>query len=228
MTKFKKILFIVVIALLVITGALYIDFFFCKHRETHPRIAIKEKINDDEVVYKAAFYKVWYCKTTKKYTLGGWGDVDAICPSDYEYEDGIYTNGAGLKITEHDLEVIKNYYDNEIIETFNDENQVKDALYVSETYKHLEYKRATDEEGNELSSGRYALVTFPELVLNEENKYEWQQSKAKYCLDNEKYAEYKDEACGEFKPLVYDAEWCKKYTNSIFGYNEEIKAKCKE
>ena len=44
MTKFKKILFIVVIALLVITGALYIDFFFCKHRETHPRIAIKENI----------------------------------------------------------------------------------------------------------------------------------------------------------------------------------------
>lgn len=226
--KIKKILFIVIIVLLVITGALYIDFFFCKQRETHPRIAIKEKINDNEVVYKAVFYKVWYCKTTKKYTLGGWGDVDAICPSDYEYDEGIYTNGAGLKITEHDLELIKNYYDNEIIETFNDESQVKDAVYVSETYKHLDYKKAVNEEGIDLYAGRYQLVTMPEFVLNDKNKYEWKQSKDYYCLDNDNYAEYKDGECGAFKPLVYDEEWCKLYTNSIFGYNEEIKAKCKE
>ena len=76
-----------------------------------------------------------------------------------------------------------------------------------------------------------ATSEFNSLIWKEE-KETWDWLKLFERLKNDKallkYAEYKDDACGEFKPLVYDEDWCKKYTNSIFGYNEEIKAKCKE
>ena len=167
MTKFKKILFIVVIALLVITGALYIDFFFCKHRETHPRIAIKENINDNEVVYKAVFYKVWYCKTTKKYTLGGWGDVDAICPSDYEYEDGVYTNLALLLSDQNPFSIKIAAYQTTGKEHFLDRKEFTGS--VIETYdKLIDYLKLNSATyGIVETTNRVDIEEYPEFIIRE-------------------------------------------------------------
>ena len=44
------------------------------------------------VVYKAIFYKVWYCENDKKFVIGSYDDPDATCTSDIKFDDGYYTN----------------------------------------------------------------------------------------------------------------------------------------
>ena len=65
MKSLKKIFIIIIVLLVVFSGVVYIDYFLVKTKNTFPKIAIKEELNDETTVYKAILYKVWYCKNNK-------------------------------------------------------------------------------------------------------------------------------------------------------------------
>lgn len=230
MKKLRKILFIIFIILLVFAGCVYIDFFIASRNETYPKISIKEKIDDNLVVYNAAFYRMWYCKPTKVYTLGDYKDSDAVCNPEYEYDKGYYTNGAGIKISKHDLEMIIDVYNSEVIETMNSDSVVANAVYVAEGYAKLDYE-PVEEEGKALKSGKYQLIYFP-TFKETNNKFKWvYESDTMYCLDDSKdikqYAPYEENSCGEFTNITFDKKWCELYVNSKLYFDEEINEKCR-
>lgn len=230
MKKLRRFLFIIFIILLVFAGCVYIDFFIASRNETHPKISIKKEIDENLVVYNGVLYRMWYCKPTKVYTLGDYKDSDAVCSPEYEYEKGYYTNGAGIKISKHDLEMLVGIYDSEVIETFNSDTVVANAVYVAEGYSKLEYKAAEDN-GKVLKSGKYPLVYFP-TFKETNNKYKWvYESDKMYCLDESKtikqYAPYEEEKCGEFVNLTFDKKWCELYVNSKLYFDADINEKCR-
>ena len=62
MKKFKRIMLILLLVVVLFSAAAYIDYFIVVKKTTHPKIALKSKINDDLDVYNSIFYRVWYCK----------------------------------------------------------------------------------------------------------------------------------------------------------------------
>ena len=229
MKKLKRFLFVIFIILLVAAGCIYIDYFFASRNNTHPRIAIKKKLDDNLSVYNGVFYRMWYCKTNDTYTIGDYKDNDAICNPKYEYDKGYYTNGAGIKISKHDLEMIVDIYAEEVIETFNSDTVVENAVYVAENYSKLNYKNIEENE-KVLKSGKYNLVEFP-VFTEEKDKYNWvYESEDKYCIDEteeiKKYAPYDENGCGEFVNLTYDKKWCELYVNSKLFFDEDINRIC--
>ena len=232
MKKIKKVLFILFIILLIIAGSVYIDFFIASKNNTHPKISIKKDLGDGLTVYNAVFYRMWYCKENKTYTLGDYDDPDAICKIVYDYDKGYYTNGADLKISKHDLEMIRDVYDSEVIETMNSDTAINNAVYVAEEYKKLDYKPVVENE-KELKQGKYPIVVFPVFKENGDD-YKWVDGEDRYCIDDtdetsgiKKYAPYEDNKCGEFVNLTYNKEWCELYTNSKLYFDEEINKLCK-
>ena len=229
MKKLRKALFIIFIILLVAAGCIYIDYFLASRNNTNPKIAIKKQIDDNLSVYNGAFYRMWYCKSNDTYTLGDYKDTDAVCNPKYEYDNGYYTNGAGVKISQHDLEMIEEIYDDEVIETMNSDTVVSNAVYVAENYAKLKYKEIEDN-GKVLKSGKYNLVSFPTFEESK-GKYSWTyDNEEKYCLDEtediKKYAPYEEEKCGEFVNLTYDTKWCELYVNSKLYFDEDINKIC--
>ena len=79
-------------------------------------MAYKKHIDADLDVYNALFYRMWYCKSNDKYILGDYKDEDAACQTKRKYNKGYYTNGAGLKFSEDELELISTVYSDEQIE----------------------------------------------------------------------------------------------------------------
>ncbi len=230
MKKVRRILFIFFIILLVFAGCIYIDYFIASKNNSHPRIAIKKQIDENLSVYNCAFYRVWYCKSNDTYTIGDYKDADAVCNPAYEYEKGYYTNGAGIKISKHDLEMLISVYNSEVIETFNSDSVVSNAVYVAENYAKLNY-RPVEEDEKQLKSGKYLIVTFP-IFKEEKGKYAWvYEDDTRYCLDEsediKKYAPYENETCGEFTNLVYEEKWCNLYTNSKLYFDSDINEKCR-
>ncbi len=230
MKKIKKVLFIFFIILLIFAGAVYIDYFIASRNNTHPKIAIKKEIDDDLFVYNGVFYRMWYCKANDTYTIGDYEDSDAVCAIAYEYDKGFYTNGAGIKISKHDLEMIREVYDSEVIETLNSDNVVENAVYVAENYAKLNYKEV-EEDGKKVKSGKYVLINLPDFI-EKNNKYSWTIDESKsYCLDEsgdiKKYAPYEENVCGEFVNLTYDSKWCDLYKNSKLYFDDKVNEMCK-
>ena len=233
MRLIKKILIIILVLLILGGGIVYIDYFLVKTKNIVPKLSIKEEQNADLIVYKAIFYKVWYCKTNDTITLGNYNDPDAICPREYEYVDGYYTNSLGVSISQKDLELIKNgIYTSEMIEAMKSESEVKDAVYIAYNYGKIKYQKALDENKKELkSSNGMNLIVFPEFI-EENGEYKWIYNSEKYYCLNETdntYSEYIEEKCDQnYQKITLDKEWCGKYKNSILVYNDEIKKICEE
>ena len=230
MKKLVRILIILFILIAVFGAAAYIDYFMIKGKNTYPKLAIKKKLNEDVTVYTALLYKVWYCKTNDTYTIGGYDDKDAICPHDYEYVDGYYTNSIGIKISKKDIEMLStnDIYTTEMIDNLSSEESVKSALHVVEAYMSKQYKSVNkkSEEGED-------LVVFPTFELDKNTKkYSWvydlDDTANYYCLSNKQVAKYDGEECGNFEKIKMDKEWCQSYEKSTLIYKNKIEDYCKE
>ena len=149
------------------SSLIYFDYFNVKTNNTSPKISLKEEINENQILYKAVFYKVWYCKTNKTYTISPYSVADEVCPINYVYNDGYYTNAEGIKISKRDLQLLTNdgVYTSEMIETFNSNKQVEDAVHVAYNYGKYKYKTIEDEDN-------YSLVAFPDFK-EDNNNYKW-------------------------------------------------------
>lgn len=220
-----------IILIVIIVAAGYLDFFIAKSRNTYPKISLKKEISEEETVYNALLYKVWYCKTNDTYTIGSYSDKDAICPHNYEYVDGYYTNSLGIKISKKDLQMISSYdiYTTEMIDNMSSDSQVESAIHVVKDYVEKTKYKSTGkktEEGIE-------LVVFPKFTSNKGTDdysfvYDLDDEKEYYCLSNDKVATYTENVCGEFKDIKMDEEWCSSYDKSTLVYEEKIADLCKE
>ncbi len=239
MKSLKKIFIIIIVLLVVFSGVVYIDYFLVKTKNTFPKIAIKEELNDETTVYKAILYKVWYCKNNKSISIGNYSDRDAICPKKYTYENGYYKNNMGIVISKHDLELLisNSIYTSEMIEDINSENDLKDKVYVALTYGKTKYKKVEKDkrEGLTLESG-VELVVFPTFEQNG-NEYSWVYN---YNVDNfncmktekdktKTFSKYENNTCGkEYQPLQFDSRWCSLYKNSTLIYKDDIEKLCEK
>lgn len=226
MKKLSKILIVLLIIILVISGSVYIDYYIVKSRGVSPKIAIKKNLNNNLVVYNAPFYKVWYCKTKDSYTIGDYGDKDAICPYEYIYdEEDNYTNKKGFKISNHDLTLISEYYNNDMIESINTKNELSNAIYVSSNYGKTIMKEINSSEIK--SNDGSSIVLFPEYK-KVNNKYEWVYDNTDYyCMNNKGEIALFNEECGEYYSIKMDEKWCKLYSASTLRYHDEVKKLCK-
>lgn len=223
----KKFLIIVIVILVIIASLVYIDYFNVKTNNTSPKISLKEKINDNQIIYKAVFYKVWYCKTNKTYTIGSYSDIDAVCPIDYAYVDDYYTNAEGIKISKRDLQLLTNdgIYTREMVEAMNSEKQVEEAVHVAYSYGKYKYK-VSSTKGNDGNK----VVMLPDFK-EEDGYYKWVYDEEKlYCIkDGEKLsiADYSDK-CGKFEVVKMDEKWCEAYKTSTLIYEDKINRFCEE
>ena len=226
MKKIKKILIISFIVILVLSGLIYIDYFIAKTTTTHPKISLKERLDENSVVYKAVLYKVWYCKSNKTYTFGDYNDKDAICPKDYSYVDGFYTNSAQIKISKRDLQLItvEGVYTSDMVENFSSKKQVEDAVHVAYEYGKYKFKETSDK-----SSDGYKLVLLRDFK-EENSNFKWIYDEENlYCLKDDKYlAKYENEKCDNFVKIKMDKSWCENYENSTLVYEDKISDLCKE
>lgn len=218
------------VILVLVAASTYIDFFVTKSKNTYPKIAIKKKLSNEVTVYNAILYKVWYCKTNDTFTIGSYDDKDAICPHNFKYEEGYYTNALGIKIAKKDLQMINSndIYTVEMIENMNSDAQVQSALHVAKEYMENKYQLVNKKsaDGNE-------LVVFPAFVLDKKtDNYSWVYDTTKedkyYCLKNGSVANYSNEECGEYKKIKMDKEWCESYEKSTLIYEKNIDELCKE
>ena len=226
--KLKKILIIAFIIILIICAGTYIDYFIAKTNNVAPKIVIKEELNENITVYKGIMYKVWYCKTNQTHIFGSYSDKDAICPKDYKYVDGYYTNVFGIKISKRNIELLTNdgIYTSEMIENMNSESQVENAVYVSYNYGKSKYKILQDKK----SSDNNKLIIFPEFK-EENGKYKWiyDEESTKYCLkDSNQIAIYENNKCGIFEEIKMDQKWCSNYENSTLIYDDNVSSLCEE
>lgn len=106
MNKIVKWLIVIFIAALIIFGIVYIDYYSAKANGTNPKISIKEE-SENSILYKAAFYKVYYCRTNKKYIFADYNE-EVVCPNNYVYNNGYYTNGEDINISKKDLQLLTN------------------------------------------------------------------------------------------------------------------------
>ena len=223
----KKIIITIIVVLLIMSALVYFDYFNVKTNNTSPKISLKEKISDSQTLYKAFFYRVWYCDTNKTYTIGSYSDADAICPINYSYVEGYYTNSEGIKISKRDLQLLTNdgIYTSEMVEAMNSNKQVEDAVHVAYNYGRYKYKLTSKK-----SSDGYKLIVLPEFK-EEENNYKWVYDEENlYCLkdsDKTSIAKYED-SCGKFEVIKMDKDWCDSYTSSTLVYEENINKYCEE
>lgn len=239
MKSLKKIFIIIIFLLVVFSGCVYIDYFLVKTKNTFPKIAIKEELNDETTIYKGILYKVWYCKNNKTMSIGSYSDRDAICPKKYTYTDDYYRNSMGINISKHDLELLisDGIYTSEMIEDINSESDLKDKVYVANIYGQTKYKKVDKDkrEGIELESG-IELVVFPTFEKNGES-YSWTYDYNVlnfYCMKSEKdktklFSKYENNTCSEeYKEITFDEKWCSLYKNSTLIYKDSIKKSCEK
>lgn len=231
MKMVKKIILFLFIAVVLFSAVAYIDYFIVVKRTTYPKIALKEQISDDLLVYNSVFYRVWYCKLNDTYTLGGYSDKDAICNNTLKYDkEGNYTNAMNVKIASDNMKLISKFYSYEAIGSMSSED-VENAIYVSNEAYKIKYKYVVDSDGDkqETHSGDY-LIQFPKLELNKNGEYDWVYSNTEYyCLNaNFEISLYEEEQCGEFTSIGVEDRWCKLYKSSNLSEEAEAKNFCKE
>ena len=233
MKKFVRLLIFLAVLIAILGAAAYIDYFITKSKGTYPKIAISKKLSDEAVVYNAVFYRVWYCKTNNEYTIGSYADKDAICPHNYEYEDGYYTNALGIKISKKDLQLISSYdiYTTEMIDNMSSDAQVQSAVHVASEY----IEKTKYQSVNKKSEDGEELIVFPEFVFDEETgnyswKYNTEDESKYYCMSGNSFAKYdiEEEECGSFSKVKMDEEWCSSYELSTLVYENKIEQFCKE
>ncbi len=227
--KLNKIIIIVIIVIILISILIYFDYFIAKTRVSAPKISIKKRLDENSYVYKSVFYKVWYCESNKTYTFGDYNDKDAICPKNYKYVEGYYTNEAGVKISKRDLQLLTNdgIYTSEMIENMTSEKLVEEAVSVAFNYGKYKYKKTSDK-----TEDGYTLVLLPDFKEDKGN-YKWiYDEEKKYCLKEENgitsLATYAENVCDKFEEIKMDKTWCKNYENSTLIYEEGIDKLCKE
>ena len=221
----KKYIIIVVLILIVFSSLVYVDYFNTKTNNTYPHLALKSE-NDDAIVYTAVLYRVWYCKANKMYMIGSYTE-DNICPRNYEYSNGIYTNSNGITISKKDLQMLSNdgIYTSEMIENMTNNKQVEDALYVVDSYMSKVYKVVDENETNK-------IIIFPEFK-EVDGHYSWVYEEKEdnyYCLstDEKSYAKMINNQCTKYEPFIMDKKWCELYKNSTLVYDEKLSDLCKE
>ncbi len=240
--KVVKKIFIILFCIAIIFAILsYIDYFLVKNQNTLPRISLK-KVDEDKgvIVYKALFYKVWYCTSDGTTIIGDYSDPEAVCPSAYVFIDDYYTNASGLKISKKDLllMVYKNVYTNEMIEVMSTDSQVENAVYVAENYGKTFSRKVEDISGTvHDKSQEYPIVIFPTFEKVDDT-YEWvyddTNSENYYCATVDsgvyKYSNYRDGYCEDnFKAIKMDKRWCDLSGNTTLVYIEGyIKQLCEE
>lgn len=233
MKRYKKIILIIVGILVLISVFAYIDFFNTKANNTSPKMSIKEEIDENTIVYKALFYKVWYCKSNKVYTIGDYSDRDVICPRDYSYDNGYYTNEQGIKISKRDLQLLTNdgVYTSEMIENMNSNSQIEDAIHVAYNYGLNNYKQLSSKEKSSDGNKIVMLPVFKEVEGNFKWVYDEEDTNNYYCMkekdDSIYYAKYDNKKCGKFEEVVMDEKWCSNYRNSTLISVEGIEKYCK-
>ena len=225
----KKIIVILIVVILILGVCVYIDYFNTKTNNTSPKISIKEDLDDDTVLYKAIFYKVWYCKSNNAYLIGSYDDKDAICPKNYKYVDGYYTNELNVKISKRDLQLLTStgIYTSDMIESISSELMLENYVHVAFNYEKNKYK-----ETNQKSSDGYKIIEF-KTFKEVDNYYKWvDDEETLYCLKEDKEKKYysilTDNKCGKFEELKMDKRWCDNYKNSTLIYEEGIENYCKE
>ncbi len=231
MKKVLKIILILVVIFIILAAGSYIDYYVAKTKNTNPKMAIKKEINSDLIVYNGMFYKMWYCKVNKVYTIGSYGDKDAICNKNYEYTDGYYTNASGIKISKKDLQLLTNtgIYTGEMIENMSSDTQVENAIHVAEDYESTKYKTV-----NQIDD--YKIVVFQKFKEDSNGNYKWiydeNDTSKYYCLSKNKNilskAKYDGVECGEFEQIKMDDKWCENYKNSTLVYEDDIEKLCEE
>lgn len=226
MRKIIKCLLFIMIIIIVFSSIIYIDYFSSKTNSTNPKIAIKEE-NENYIVYKAAFYEVYYCKTNKKYIFADYNE-EVVCPNNYKYVDGYYTNGEDFKISKRDLQLLTNdgVYTSEMIENIKSENEIKKDINVAYEFGLKNYKVLEEEE-------EYNVVVFPNKFDEVDDNYDWifNEDGDKYCLKGENYnylvAKYNDGKCGKYEKVKMKEEWCEAYKTSTLVYLKGIENLCK-
>lgn len=230
MKKLKKIMLILLLVVVLFSAAAYIDYFIVVKKTTHPKMALKTKINDDLEVYNSIFYRVWYCKLNNTYTIGSYNDKDAICNNTLKYDkDGNYTNALDVTIACDNMKLISEFYSYDMISGMTSE-EVEDALYVAKNAYKVKYKYVLDTDGDkqETHSG-YNLIQFPELKLNSKDEYEWVFNDQSYCINsNNEIALFSDEECGIFESFGIEKKWCELYKESNLANSKEALEMCKE
>lgn len=224
----KKVIITIIVILVVLSALVYFDYFYVKTNNTSPKISIKEEVNENQILYKAIFYKVWYCKTNKSYTIASYDEVDAVCPSNYAYVDGYYTNSEGIKISKRDLQLLVNngIYTGDMVETINSNTMLESFVHVAYNYGKAKYKITSKK-----SSDGHKLVMLSEFK-EDDDVYKWIYDEEKlYCLkDNNSIALYdsKEEKCGKYEKIKMDSEWCSNYKTSTLVYEDNISSYCEE
>jgi len=221
----KRFVIILLLVCVVFFSLVYVDYFNTKTNNTYPKLSLKSE-NDDAVIYTAVLYRVWYCKTNKKYMIGSYSE-DSICPKNYEYTNDTYTNTNGISISKRDLQLLTNdgIYTSEMIENMNSKKQVDDAVHVAYDYMKNVYKVVNETESNK-------IIIFPEFK-EKDGRYEWvyeEDENSYYCLssDEKMYAKYDNVECGKFVPFKMDSKWCQAYQNSTLVYEDHIEDLCGE
>lgn len=219
----KRFVIVFILLLIVFSSLVYVDYFNTKTNNTFPKLALKSE-NDDAVIYTAVLYRVWQCKANNKLMIGSYTE-DNLCPKNYSYTNGTYTNTNGVNISKRNLQLLSNdgVYTSEMIENMTSEKQVEDAVYVAYNYLKNNYKVIQDDGPNK-------IIVFPEFK-EVDGDYTWvyDEETSYFCLskDEKSYAPYVEEACGEYKKFAMDDKWCSLYTNSTLVYDEKVDSLCK-
>ena len=229
----KKVLIILFIVLIISFGASYIDYYIVKTKETLPKLAIKEEKNKEQmVIYKALFYKVWYCKAEGSIIIGDYSDKEAVCPKSYVFEEGYYTNLKGLKISKRDISLMidKGIITSDAIDLMSTQDEINNAVYVAYNYGKSSFAIVKDKTSSKINN---ALVVFGEFKEDKNGNYSWEYDEknmtkyycAKMSANKQEYefAKYDDGKCGTtFSPIRLDEKWCKLYKNTALSHNEDL------
>ena len=219
----KKFIITFIIALVVLSSLVYVDYFNTKTNNTFPKLALKSE-NDDAVIYTAIMYRVWFCKANRVYMIGSYKE-DSICPKNYKYVNDVYKNDNGVNISKRDLQLLTNdgVYTSEMIEAMNSDKEVESAVYVAFNYLKNIYKVVDENESNK-------IIIFPEFK-EVDGSYKWVYEEGEdnyYCLssDEKSYAKMNDNVCGKYQSFKMDEKWCESYKNSTLVYEDKIEELC--
>ena len=221
----KKFIITFIIAIVILSSLVYVDYFNTKTNNTFPKLALKSE-NDDAVIYTAVMYRVWFCKANRRYMIGSYNE-DSICPKNYKYVNGMYKNSNGVNISKKDLQLLTNdgVYTSEMIESMTDDKQVEEATNVAFSYLKYIYKVVNETETNK-------IIVFP-VFKEEDGNYKWiyeEDEDKYYCLseDEKSYARYSNDTCGKFEKFKMDEKWCESYKNSTLVYDDNAQQYCEK
>jgi hypothetical protein len=224
MKKVIKYLAIFLAILVIISLIVYIDYFSANKNSTNPKISLKEE-SENYIIYKSFFYRVYYCKSNRRYIFADY-EEEVVCPNNYTYKDGYYTNSEGIKISKRDLQLLTNdgIYTSEMIESFKSDSQVSKAVSVAYEYGINKFK-ITDEYDD------YNLAVLPSFTEEDDN-YDWTYNEEDfYCIKGDNYnyqiSKYENNKCGKYEQVKMSNEWCENYKSSTLVYVKGIENLCK-